>query len=302
MNHCYEIDWLVGWILCDRVGLLGNCKAYVKKSVQYVPTIGWTWKFAEIIFLERNWDKDKEIISSQISELANYPDSIWLLLYPEGTRFTEQKLEASHKFALKKGITPLKYHLLPRTKGFTASIQHMRGKIPAIYDVQLHFKPSDPVKPTMTNLLMGKRLEAHLYMHRIPLEEVPEDEEAAAEWLNNLYKKKDRLAESFYETGDFFATSGIPRLEQFAVKKRCYTCLNTIIWAVVVLVPMIYYLINLFLSGSTISFSIGVGIIFLVYLSMRKMIGMSEISNSSSYGTHNKKVEAEEKEQVIKGT
>lgn len=23
MNHAYEIDWMVGWVLCDNVGLLG---------------------------------------------------------------------------------------------------------------------------------------------------------------------------------------------------------------------------------------------------------------------------------------
>ncbi|XP_029042136.1 1-acyl-sn-glycerol-3-phosphate acyltransferase gamma-like [Osmia bicornis bicornis] len=289
MNHSYETDWLFGWVFCERIGVLGNCKAYAKKSLQYIPTLGWAWKFAECIFLERNWNKDKQIIASQIKELAEYPDSIWLLLYPEGTRFTPQKLVASQKFAQEKGLPVLKYHLTPRIKGFTASIPHMRGKNTAIYDIQIHFKPDDPVKPTITNLLLGKRVEAHLHMRRIALEEVPEDEEAAAEWLYKLYQRKDRLAESFMQTGDLFATSGEPRPDQFRLKRRYYTLINTIGWAVVVLVPMLYYLVNLFLSGSTIYFSIGVGIIFVFYLLMQKTIGMSEISKSSSYGTDDKK-------------
>lgn len=25
MNHSYETDWLIGWLLCDRVRLLGVC-------------------------------------------------------------------------------------------------------------------------------------------------------------------------------------------------------------------------------------------------------------------------------------
>lgn len=53
-----------------------NCKAYVKKSLQYIPTLGLGWKFSEYIFLERNWEKDKEIIRSQIREFGNYPDNI----------------------------------------------------------------------------------------------------------------------------------------------------------------------------------------------------------------------------------
>ncbi|XP_076637140.1 1-acyl-sn-glycerol-3-phosphate acyltransferase gamma [Colletes latitarsis] len=289
MNHTYEIDWLVGWVFCDRIRVLGNCKAYAKKAIQYIPTLGWAWKFAESIFLERNWEKDKEIISSQIMELANYPDSIWLLLNAEGTRFTTRKLEASQKFAREKGLPVLKYHLTPRTKGFTASIPHMRGKIPAIYDVQVHFKQSDPVKPTITNLLLGKRVVCYMYIQRIPLEEVPEDDEAAAEWLYKVYQKKDRLAESFIQTGDFFATSGVPKTDCLLLPRRYYSFLNTIFWGVVVLVPMLYYLIILFLSGSTIYFSIGVGILLLFYFLMHKTIGMSEISKSSSYGADDNK-------------
>lgn len=289
MNHSYEIDWLIGWILCERVRLLGNCKAYAKKSIQYIPTLGWAWKFAESIFLERSWDKDKQTIGSQIRELADYPDSIWLLMYAEGTRFTPKKLEASQKFAKEKGLPVLKYHLTPRTKGFTASVPHMRGKVNAIYDVQMAFKPSDPVKPTMTNLLLGKKVEGHMYMKRIALENVPEGEEAAAEWLHKMYQTKDRMAESFHETGDFFTTSGVPRTDTFKLERRYYSLINTIFWATIVLVPMLYYLIKLLLSGSTIYFSTGVGIIVLFFLLMHKTIGMSEISKSSSYGATNEK-------------
>lgn len=25
MNHTYEIDWLIGWMICDRIHLLGVC-------------------------------------------------------------------------------------------------------------------------------------------------------------------------------------------------------------------------------------------------------------------------------------
>lgn len=65
------------------------------------------------------------------------------------------------------------------------------------------------------------------------------------------------------ETGDFFATSGVPRTDVFKLERRNYSLINTLCWAVVVLVPMLHYLITLFISGSTIAFSLGVGIIVL---------------------------------------
>ncbi|XP_011498819.1 PREDICTED: 1-acyl-sn-glycerol-3-phosphate acyltransferase gamma-like [Ceratosolen solmsi marchali] len=284
MNHSYEIDWLIGWIFCERICMLGNCKAYAKKSIKYIPTLGWAWRFAESIFLERSWDKDKEIISLQIRELTDYPDTMWLLLYAEGTRFTPEKAEASQQFAKERGLPILKHHLTPRTRGFTASIPNLRGKVGAIYNIQLAFKPSDPIKPTMTNLLLGKKVVAHMYINRIPLDTVPEGDEAAAQWLHELYQVKDQMAESFIQTGDFFETSGVPRTDSFTLKRRVWSLINTTFWAIVVLVPMLYYLIKLFLSGSTMYFSIGVGIIVLFFLLMYKTIGMSEISKSSSYG------------------
>ena len=111
-------------------------------------------------------------------------------MYAEGTRFTPEKCEASQKFALQKGLPILKYHLTPRTRGFIASVPHMRGKVDAIYDIQLAFKPTDTIKPTMMNLLMGKKVEAHMYMRRIPLSEVPEGDEEAAAWVHEVYQRK----------------------------------------------------------------------------------------------------------------
>lgn len=71
------------------------------------------------------------------------------------------------------------------------------------------------------------------------------------------------MAESFEKTGDFFATSGVAKVDKITLKRRYYSLINTICWTVIVVVPMLYYLINLFLSGSTIYFSIGIGTILL---------------------------------------
>lgn len=80
MNHTYEIDWLFGWIFCEKQGVLGNCKAYAKKVIQYIPAIGWSWKFAEFVFLERSFDKDRIIIDRQVNEIFDYPDPCWVRL------------------------------------------------------------------------------------------------------------------------------------------------------------------------------------------------------------------------------
>lgn len=61
--------------------MLQNPKAYAKKVIQYLPVLGWGWKFSEFVFLERSFDKDKETINRQIIELADHPDPMWVCIY-----------------------------------------------------------------------------------------------------------------------------------------------------------------------------------------------------------------------------
>lgn len=111
-------------------------------------------------------------------------------MFPEGTRFTEDKHKISEEFARAKKVKSLKHHLQPRTKGFIASLPSMRGKVPAVYNIELAFNDEEPVKPTMTTLLLGKSVTAHLYMQRIPMEDVPETEEEQDLFLREMFQMK----------------------------------------------------------------------------------------------------------------
>ncbi|KAJ8946633.1 hypothetical protein NQ317_001498 [Molorchus minor] len=106
----------------------------------------------------------------------------------------------------------------------------------------------------------------------------------------------DKLRESFINTGDFFATSGVSRIDGFECPRRVNSLLNTIMWSLCTLLPISYYLIKLLFSGELLYFSVGAGIIgafarmnllkSTIYLLLNKTIGMSEIKKGSSYGTN----------------
>lgn len=184
-----------------------------------------------------------------------------LLLNAEGTRFTPTKHEASVKFARERGMTELKYHLIPRTKGFTASLPYLKAKCAAALDIQLAFKQDDPVEPTIGNLLLGRPVTGYMYVRRIDMKSVPDNEKEAAEWMQELFVHKDRLQDSFHKHGDFFTGSGVPRLEPHLFAPSKSVLANTVFWLIVTLTPMIYYLVILLLSGELWKFSIAVGII-----------------------------------------
>nr|KAF6477085.1 1-acylglycerol-3-phosphate O-acyltransferase 3 [Molossus molossus] len=50
LNHNFEIDFLCGWTMCERFGVLGSSKVLAKRELLCVPLIGWTWYFLEIVF------------------------------------------------------------------------------------------------------------------------------------------------------------------------------------------------------------------------------------------------------------
>lgn len=261
MNHAYEIDWLFGWMFTEKVGVLGNCKAYAKKMISYIPTIGWNWKFAEFVFLERSFDKDKDIINYQLNEIFDYPSPVWLLLNAEGTRFTKSKHEASVKFAQERGMTVLNHHLIPRTKGFTASLPVLKKKCAAIMDVQLVFDEHAKDEPTIASLLRGRPLNGHIYLRRIPMTDVPEDEAAASKWLHELFVRKDKLQTSFHKTGDFFKDNDIAPIKVMQFKPRLVTLLNWVGWMIITMLPILYLVLCLILSGQIMYISIGAGVL-----------------------------------------
>ena len=155
----------------------------------------------------------------------------------------------------------LKHHLIPRAKGFTASLPHLKAKCPAILDIQLAFKNDAEFEPTIATLLNGHPVYGYIHVRRIDTQSIPDDEAKASEWLQNLFREKDAMQESFHKHGDFFTGSGFKRVEPIVQKPSLSSLLNAIIWTFVTLTPILYYLVKLLFSGELLYFSIGVFII-----------------------------------------
>ncbi|XP_064342566.1 1-acyl-sn-glycerol-3-phosphate acyltransferase delta isoform X4 [Camelus dromedarius] len=127
LNHKFEIDFLCGWSLAERFGVLGGSKVLAKKELAYVPIIGWMWYFTEMVFCTRKWEQDRKTVSKSLLHLRDYPEKYFFLIHCEGTRFTEKKHQISMQVAQAKGLPSLKHHLLPRTKGFAVTVRSLRN-------------------------------------------------------------------------------------------------------------------------------------------------------------------------------
>jgi len=287
VNHKYEIDWLGAWVITDRIGILGNCKAFSKDSLKYMPVIGWCWWFAEFLFLQRDWAKDKYTIETKLKELFEYENPVTMLLYAEGTRFTKEKHEASIKFARSKDLPELKEHLLPRTKGFSVGLPYFRHNLPAVYNVQLAFKGDN--KPSLRALFNGQRLEAHVYMERIPIDQIPKDDKGCEKWMYDIFEKKDKMMVSFLKTGDWFQESGVKPVAKFIPPRRLNCVINIIFWSLFTLIPFSYLAFTVLMSGNLLHIILLVIPLGLLHVLLSKLVSVSEISKtSSSYGTDKK--------------
>jgi 1-acyl-sn-glycerol-3-phosphate acyltransferase len=199
-NHQEMTDIPVLFELGVRNGRLGDIKWYVKDILKYIPGVGWGMLFLDCIFIKRNWTNDKNHIRKIFSRLLKDKVPVWVISFVEGTRMKPKKLEASKEFAKARGTQSLDHLLIPRTKGFVATVNGLSSHLDAVYDVTIGYH--DGV-PTLRQYAKGyvKKVNVHVTCHQ--LANLPEDSEGLADWLSGRFQEKDRLLEKFYQEGSF---------------------------------------------------------------------------------------------------
>ncbi|PKK33554.1 1-acylglycerol-3-phosphate O-acyltransferase 4 [Columba livia] len=241
-----------------------------------MPIIGWMWYFLEIVFCKRKWDEDRKTVMQKLLNLRDYPENFWFLIHCEGTRFTEQKHQISMQVAEAKGLPKLKYHLLPRTKGFAVTVQCLRNVVSAVYDSTLNFRNNE--NPTLLGVLNGKKYHADLYVSDRP----PNGDTSSSQKFLTFWVAPDAFQEVYYRTG---AYPGVP----IVPPRRPWTLLNWLFWALLLLYPLFKLLINMINSGSSLTLASFAFVIVMASVGVRWMIGVTEINKGSTYGNNDNK-------------
>jgi 1-acyl-sn-glycerol-3-phosphate acyltransferase len=199
-NHQQMTDVCFLILLARQCGAAGDTKWFVKDAVKYVPLLGWGMLFLDNLFVKRTWSRDRRSIERTFARINQGRVPIWLMLFAEGTRLTPRKLESSRRIAAKKGRRPFDHLLLPRTRGFTASIQGLRDHLDGVYDVTVGYEHG---VPSLWQFICGFGPEARLHVRRYPLADLPEQERDLADWLLERFEEKDNLLRTYYSSGRF---------------------------------------------------------------------------------------------------
>ncbi|KAL6304272.1 acyltransferase-domain-containing protein [Sparassis latifolia] len=150
-NHQIYADWWYAWCLTYYMGTHKDVLIVLKKSLKWVPVLGWGMQFFNFIFLARSWASDRLHLSTSLSWLgsrAEKDDSpLTFILYPEGTLVSIETRPLSKKFADKIGIPDMVHTLMPRSLGLQYSLRSLAPRIPTLQliDVTVSYPGTPPL-------------------------------------------------------------------------------------------------------------------------------------------------------------
>jgi 1-acyl-sn-glycerol-3-phosphate acyltransferase len=199
-NHQQMPDINVLFGLVRSKKRLGDLKWFVKDVIKYVPGVGWGMLFLDCIFVKRNWTDDQDYIHGVFDKIITNKIPLWLVSFVEGGRMTPERLKICQKYAEVQGLHIPQHVLIPRTKGFAASVDALRGHIKVVYDITIGYV--DGV-PTLWQWLEGHVHRVHLHVRRFEIDELPTDHDELSSWLYDIFEQKDELLEHFYHHGSF---------------------------------------------------------------------------------------------------
>ncbi|KAF9535828.1 acyltransferase-domain-containing protein [Crepidotus variabilis] len=138
-NHQIYADWWYAWCFTYFMSPQ-SIHRYVyitlKKSLRWVPIVGWGMQFFEFIFLARSWASDRQQLAISLASLgkqaADEDSPLCFILYPEGTLVSKDTKPKSKKYADKMGIADMNNILLPRSTGLHYSLRSLVPKIPEL--------------------------------------------------------------------------------------------------------------------------------------------------------------------------
>jgi 1-acyl-sn-glycerol-3-phosphate acyltransferase len=219
-NHQNALDIMVLLSLAWRCGRLGDMKWFVKNALKFVPGIGIGMLFLDCIFVKRNWAQDSTQIDSLFKKYKLFQIPVFLVTFLEGTRSTPAKIKSAQSFAKQRGLYEPQKTLVPRTKGFVATIQGLGDHLDAVYDVTIGY-PQDP-PPRLSDGFNARLGYYDIHLTRYPIASLPSTEVELNDWVLKRFEEKDQRMVAYARDQKFSGSShtiSIRALDLFRAEK-----------------------------------------------------------------------------------
>ena len=186
-NHVCWADILILQSVLSRTGPL--LKFLAKRELLWMPIFGivfWAFDFP-LLRRRATGDVDEETrrradaaaLETACAALRRHPAA--LLTFAEGTRFSEEKRVARE--------SPYQTLLPPKVGGLASLRDALDGAVAEIVDVTLAY----PEDASFWRFLCGRVSRVEVDVDRVPIDDVPRERDAMIEWLDERWRRKDRL-------------------------------------------------------------------------------------------------------------
>lgn len=171
-NHQIYTDWVFLWWLTSTADLAGKVYIMLKKSLEYIPILGFGMRNYKFIFMCRKWEQDRLTLHNSLGVIdansrgvgpisgrspsrqapdgeifwdttsTNEHEQSWpycLILFPEGTNLSPLTRQKSINYANKIGKTPFQNVLLPHVTGARHSLLKLRPSLDIVYDITIGY-------------------------------------------------------------------------------------------------------------------------------------------------------------------
>ncbi|MBW0488604.1 hypothetical protein O181_028319 [Austropuccinia psidii MF-1] len=205
-NHVSYSDFYLINGLAARKKMLPYCRWFAKTSLIWqLPIFGMSMYLIGMVMVTRNWLKDSKSIKAAFRGLKQpkgIGKKVWLVSFPEGTRLNKENLQKSQTFAKERSKKTLQNLLSPRTKGFVAAVQELRGsQVTHVYDFTLAYRGPEgfgkaPSLITINSTGNLKKLyHFHVHTRRWALNDLPQTDVELGAWLETVWTEKDEILE-----------------------------------------------------------------------------------------------------------
>ncbi|CAK4033432.1 related to 1-acyl-sn-glycerol-3-phosphate acyltransferase delta [Lecanosticta acicola] len=203
-NHVEWTDFYLIQEAAIRCGMLGRCRWFAKQQLKWIPFLGWGLWAMGMPLVSRKWTVDQREMDRVFQGVLQRKWPMWLVSYSEATRYTPSKRAEAEKWGAENNKSVAQHLLYPRSKGFIACVQKLRGAphVKAVYDMTIAYAKGGTTfqsPPSFWQSLMRPRLDRdwtfYIHVERHDLQKLPREDVQLAGWLEERWLEKGERLE-----------------------------------------------------------------------------------------------------------
>lgn len=197
-NHVSTFDFFFIISILKKYNI-DNYSFLFKSGARYLPGIGFSIYVDTDIIVNKKWEDDETLIIKQIDNIKLNGKKELIIIFPEGTRITKEKIINSQKYSKENNLPVYDYLQTPRYKGLWLLINHLdkNNKLGKIWDLTF-IRPNYLEESTYASDMLTKPMgDMYIYFRELKLSDGYQDVNIFKLWLYKQWTIKDNIIKNY---------------------------------------------------------------------------------------------------------